>query len=312
MDVLAAMRTFVAIVEEGSLTAAAQTIGRSPPTVVRSLAALEDHLGTRLLNRTTRQMKLTEEGQDYLARCRRILADLDEAEQILQATHADPRGPLRVTAPVLFGERHLNDAVVDFARAFPQVEVDLVLLDRFVDLVEEGFDVGVRIGALADSSMVAVPVGKMRRVVAASPALLARDGVPQTPEALLERPCLQHAGSSVSPRWHFSKPGQAPGAGRADRDDGIAIRPVFRSNQVTSVVSACVAGLGFGSFLYYQVEPELRSGRLQLVLENCERPAVPVQIVYPDARLMSPRIRLFVDALKAALRAPRGIDVDVN
>ncbi len=151
MDVLAAMRAFVRIVEEGSLTAAAEALDRAPPTMVRTLAALEAHLGVRLLVRTTRQMALTEEGRVYLDRCRRILADVEEAEEAVAAGRSEPRGEIRATAPVLFGQRHVAPAVTEFVRAHPRVRVDLLLLDRVVQLVEEGLDVGVRIGALEDS-----------------------------------------------------------------------------------------------------------------------------------------------------------------
>lgn len=294
MDVLAAMRTFVSIVDQGSLTGAARVLDRAPPTIVRALASLEDHLGARLLTRTTRQMALTEEGRVYLDRCRRILADVVEAEASVVATETEPRGPIRVTAPVLFGQRHVSAPVVEFTQRYPEVEIDLVLLDRVVNLIEEGFDVGVRIGRLPDSSMIALPIGSMRRVVVASPSLLARTGVPTHPRELAALPCVHHSGSAPSRRWKFRE---------AARDEDVSISARFSSNQVKTVVDACLADLGFGSFLSYQVEPEVRAGRLQVVLGTFEVDPIPVQIVYADAQLMSPRLRLFVDAMKQALRA---------
>ena len=181
MDKLAAMAAFVQIADRGSLTAAAAALDTSLSSVVRTLAALEAALGVRLLNRTTRRIALTAEGREYLERCRRILADLEEAEQALGTTGQDPSGLLRVTAPVLFGQLHAAPTVRGFLARHRRMQVELVLLDRVVSLVEEGIDVAVRIGPLADSSMVAVPVGQLRRVVVASPALLQTAGVPEHP-----------------------------------------------------------------------------------------------------------------------------------
>ena len=197
MDKLAAMRAFVAIADEGSLTAAAEALDRAPPTMVRTLATLEEHLGVRLIQRTTRRMHLTEEGRVYLDRCRRILADVDEAEQAVVSTDAEPRGEIRATAPLLFGRLHVAPAIMEFVRRYPQVRVDLLLLDRVVQLVDEGIHVGVRIGRLPDSSMVAVPVGHVRRVVVASPDVLARDGVPAHPSELTARTCVAHQGLTL-------------------------------------------------------------------------------------------------------------------
>jgi DNA-binding transcriptional LysR family regulator len=295
MDRLAAMKAFVTIVDQGSLTAAAQTLDRAPPTMVRTLATLEAELGVRLLIRTTRQMSLTEEGRVYVDRCRRILADVEEAEQAIVATESNPRGEIRATAPVLFGQRHVAPAIVEFAKEHRQVHVDLLLLDRVVHLVDEGLDIGVRIGRLPDSSMIAVPVGEVRRVVVASPVLLKRLGHPTHPTELAETPCVVHHGTAPANRWAFRDP---------DRDDALSVLvpSAFACNQATPVVEACAAGLGFGSFLSYQVEREVRAGSLQVLLEDFEIEPLPVQIVYPDARLMSPRLRVFVDWMKQRLR----------
>lgn len=294
MDKLAAMRAFVAIVDEGSLSAAAKALDRAPPTMVRTLALLEQHLGARLLSRTTRRMGLTEEGRVYLDRCRRILADVEEAEQAIVSADTEPRGEIRATAPILFGQRHVAPAVAAFLERHPRVRIDLLLLDRIVDLVDEGRHVGVRIGRLPDSSMVAVPVGEVRRVVVASPALLERERAPDHPRELASRPCVGHTGTAPTGRWAFR-----------DGEDDLSVRvgAAFRCNLASAAVDACSQGLGFGSFLSYQVEPEVRAGRLRVVLEEFEPAPLPVQIVYPDARLMSPRLRVFVDALRDHLRS---------
>jgi len=293
VDKLAAMKAFVAIVDEGSLSAAATALDRAPPTMVRTLATLEQHLGVRLLTRTTRRMSLTEEGRVYLDRCRRILADVDEAEQVIVAADAEPRGEIRATAPLLFGHWHVAPAITDFVLSHPHIEVELLLLDRVVDMVEEGIHVGVRIGRLPDSSMVAVPVGEVRRVVVASPELIERDGVPSHPAELAARDCVGHPGTAPAGRWGFREAG---------RDLSVRVPMRFTCNLVSAVVDACAAGLGFGCFLSYQVEPHVRDGRLRVLLEDFEPAPLPVQIVYPDARLMSSRLRAFVDALRDHLR----------
>ncbi len=208
MDKLAAMRAFVEIVDRGSLTAAAAALDRSLPAMVRTLAALEHSLGTILLRRTTRRMALTEEGRTYLDRCRRILADVEQAEALVGPGQVEPSGPLRVTAPVLFGQMHVAPAAVEFARRHPAVSVELLLLDRVVDLVDEGIDAAVRIGRLPDSSMIAIPVSAVRRVVCASPALLRKHGVPSRPEQLAERPCVRFLGLAPGNTWQFHDGGR--------------------------------------------------------------------------------------------------------
>ncbi|MCA9681797.1 MAG: LysR family transcriptional regulator [Myxococcales bacterium] len=297
MDKLAAMRTFVEIVDRGSLSAAATTLERSNPTVVRALAALEAELGVVLLRRTTRRMSLTEEGRVYLDRCRRILADVAEAEELVGQGRSEPRGELRITAPVRFGQMHVNPLVIEFLRRHPRIRIELILLDRVVDLVEEGIDAAVRIGPLADSSMIAVPVGRMRRVVCASPKLLRKSGTPKHPRELEQRPCLRFR-DLAGGHWRFVEDGS---------ELSVSVRGNFASNQAVAALQACEAGLGFGLFLHYQVAPALREGRLRVVLRAFELPAVPVSLVYAEARLMSPRLRAFLDWMK--LRLPESVEL---
>ncbi len=294
MDKLLAMRSFVAIVDHGSLTAAATALDRSLPTMVRTLAALEDSLGTRLLRRTTRRMSLTAEGQGYVERCRRILGDIEEAEASVTRGQIEPRGQIRMTAPVLFGQMHVAPALTEFLRRFDEVHVELVLLDRVVNLVEEGIDLAVRIAHLADSSMIAVAVGRVRRVVCASPALLRAEGLPGHPRELSERPCVHFRGINPGDSWSFQDGG---------REIAVKTRGSFTCNQAAAAAQACAEGLGFGMFLSYQVEPLVRSGRLQLVLADFELPSLPVSLVYPEARLVSTRLRVLLDWLKQTLGA---------
>lgn len=294
MDKLLAMGSFVAIVDHGSLTAAATALDRSLPTMVRTLAALEEDLGTRLLRRTTRRMSLTAEGRIYLEHCRRILSDIEESEASIVRARIEPRGCMRLTAPVLFGQMHVAPAVGKFLRRFNEVEVDLLLLDRVVNLVEEGIDLAVRIGRLNDSSMVAVPIGHMRRVVCASPTLLRSAGTPSHPRTLSEHPCVRFRGISPGDGWSFQ---------HAGREVAIKVHGNLTCNQAAAAAEACAEGLGFGMFLLYQVEPLVRAKRLEIVLENFEPAPLPVSLVYPEARLVTTRLRALVDSLKESLSA---------
>ncbi len=293
MDTLAAMRVFVEIVDRGSMTAAAEALDRSQPAMVRTLAALETHLGTRLLQRTTRRMSLTPDGRDYLERCRRILTDVEEAEQAVGQVDGEPRGELRMTAPLRFGELHVAPAVLDFLARYPQMRVDLMLSDRNVDMVEEGIDLAVRIGALADSSMIGVRLGEMRRVVCASPELIDKVGLPAKPESLSDLPCIRMQNiPRQETAWRFAD---------GKRDVRVKIDGPFGCNQVSTATNACAAGAGFGRFLYYQVKALLDAGKLQTVLEDAEPEALPVSIVYASGRLVSSRQRATIDWLREAL-----------
>jgi len=289
------MRAFVEIVDQGSLTAAGTAHGRSLPTMVRILAALEAELGATLLKRTTRRMSLTEEGRVYLERCRRILADVAEAEALVGEGEeaGDLRGPLRVTSPVVFGQMHVAPLLIEFSKEHPLVRVELVLLDRIVDLIEEGLDVAVRIALLPDSSLIATTVGRVRRVIVASPELLGRLGVPESPTQLKALPCIEFEGLGPGRTWRFRS---------GTREIAVPVSGSFVTNQVVAALAACEAGLGFGAFLSYQVEPALRAGRLKEVLSAFEPRALPVSLVHPEARLMTSRLRRLLDWMKPRLR----------
>ncbi len=291
MDKLRSLQTFVRIAEQGSLTAAAGTLGRSVPTVVRQLAALEAHLGARLFERTTRRVALTAEGRAYLERCRDALALLAEADQALQARDPAVRGHLRVTAPVLFGELHVAPLLARFAQAHPALSTELLLLDRHVHLVEEGVDVGIRIGTLQDSSLVAVRLGEVRPVVVAAPSWLARHGRPRQPQALRDCECLSYSGEREAD-WVFLQDG---------RRLRVPVRGRLSFNQPGAALRACEAGAGVGLFLSYQVRDALQAGRLQPLLTAFAGPAEPVQLVLPQARLLPARTRAFIEAARQAL-----------
>jgi DNA-binding transcriptional LysR family regulator len=290
MDKLRAMATFVRIVEGGSLTAAAGALNASLPSVVRSLASLENELDVRLMNRTTRRISLTDEGREYYERCRRVLADVDEAEAALSARRVAPKGRLRITAPVLFGRLHVAPAATEFIARHPAVEVDLLLLDRMVDLLEEGIDIGVRIGKLPDSSLVAIPVGETRRVVCASPAYLKRAGTPKSPADLATQRCVNFNGLAPGREWRFA-------AGTCK------VNAAFATNQVEAALEACTRGVGIGQFLSYQAQALLAEGRLKRVLREFEPAPLPIQAIYPHARLLSSNVRSFVHWLMPRLKA---------
>jgi len=293
MDKLRAIATFVRIVDTGSLTAAAEAAGTSLTSVVRSLAALEQSLGTRLLNRTTRRLSLTPEGRDYAERCRQILAAVSEADAALGAQQGALSGRLAVTAPVTFGRLHVAPLVTSFLKKHPKVSVEMLLLDRVVDLLEEGLDLAVRIGVLPDSPLVAVPLGSIRRVCCASPAYLRRQGTPREPMDLLEHRCIGFKGSGPNPDWQFKV------AGRTIKLPG---KPVFVTNQIETLIDACTAGIGCASLLHYQARVGLESGTLKTVLIDYEVDPLPVNILYRPDRMMPARVRALLDWLVPHLR----------
>ena len=294
MDKLQAMAVFVQIADSGSLTAAARELDKSLPAVVRTLAALEQALQVRLLNRTTRRIALTEQGRLYLAHCRSILADIEETEQMLGNDQLEPSGLLTLTAPVRFGEMYVSPALTRYLKQHPRVQVNLLLLDRMVNMLDEGIDLAVRIAPLSDSSLIARPVAEIRQVVCASPDILASHGQPSHPEALAQLPCVRFTGVSPGSVWHFQE-----GTKRLN----VKINGSLMCNHIASSVDACVAGLGFGYFYSYQVMPYVKQGRLEIVLEDFELPSQPVSLVYQHRQLMSAKLRTLVDWLTTDLNA---------
>ncbi|HEY9532460.1 MAG TPA: LysR family transcriptional regulator [Burkholderiales bacterium] len=292
MDRFRAMQAFIRIVDGGSLSAAARALGVSLPAMVRTLSALEEHLGTRLLNRTTRRMSLTDAGQQYYERSRQILGELEDAELLVSSARRKPAGTLSLTAPVLYGKLKIVPVVAEYRRRFPEVAVRLLLLDRNVNLIEEGLDLAIRIGALADSSLVAVELARVRRVVCASPAYLRRRGVPKHPRELAKHACLSLSVVAPADQWHFREQG---------RELAVKLRPVFVSNSADAVIAMAEAGAGVGVALSYQVERQLAQRRLRLVLDEFSPPAVPVSALYPHGRLTAAKVREFLSLSAAAL-----------
>lgn len=293
MDTLYAMDAFIRIVESGSLTAAADAMDVSQPSMVRTLAALERELGVRLLNRTTRRMSLTDEGRDYYDRARQIVAAVEEAQLSLSARRTTPKGRLRIASSVSFGRTFVAPVVAEFLAANPQVNIELLLLDRVVDLVEEGMDLAVRVAKLPDSSMVAHGIGDVHRVVVASPALLKASGMPKTPTELRTLRCVSFTGVTSPGHWDFHD-------GR--KLTQVPVASALVTNQIDAGVLACVQGVGFGRFFDYHVLNEIKSGRLVRVLRKFEGEAIPASIVYPSSRHQSPNVRSFVAFAQARLK----------
>jgi DNA-binding transcriptional LysR family regulator len=294
MDRLQAMSTFVAVVDSGGFAGAARKLNLSPSVVTRAVAELEERLGLRLLIRTTRVVRVTDAGARFAEDCRRILADIEEAETVAAGTHAAPRGTLTLTAPVLFGQLFVTPLLVRYLQQYPEVDAQCLFLDRVVHLVEEGIDVAVRIGELPDSSLQAVRVGRVRRVLVASPAYLQAHGVPQRPQDLAGHAIASAAGVSPVSEWRFNDAG-SPLVQR--------LQPRMRTTTNDSAIAAAVAGLGITRLLSYQVADRVRSGALQLILEDFESAPLPVHVVHHEGRRVTRKVRAFVDLAVEALRA---------
>lgn len=291
MDKLRGIKVFLAIAEHGTLTAAAKAEHTSLPAVVRLLSALESDLGVRLFQRTTRRVTLTEEGRRYRESCRTVLALLSEAENELDSAREEPRGNIVLTAPVIFGQRHVAPGILNFLERHPKVQVDLRLLDRVVNLVEEGVDLGVRIGRLEDSTLVARPVGSMRRVVVATRGYLRKRGRPKVPADLSHHDCVRFWNGGA-PTWTFVESG---------RTVSIPVHGSFTVNHSLAGVEAVTRGVGIGLFPAYQVASLVHAGQLEILLEEFEVDARPIQLVVPESRLLPRRVRLFLDWMKAHL-----------
>ena len=294
VDRLRAMEVFVAVAEAGGLARAGARLGMSPPAVTRAVAMLEERLGTRLLNRTTRRLSLTEAGVRYLECARHLLGEIDVAERAAAGETAVPTGHVTITSSLTFGRMHLVALVGAFLRAEPRVTASMLMTDRVVNLVDEGIDLAVRIGALPDSSLVAHRVGETRRLLVASPDYLARRGTPTRPEELRDHDVIAFTGLMPGREWrHVAESG---------RPAAIALSPRLTVNDAAAALAAVERGEGIAVALSYMVAPLLAEARLSLVLERFAPAPVPVQIVYPHARLLAPKIRAFVDFAVPLLR----------
>ncbi|WP_372619291.1 LysR family transcriptional regulator [Falsiroseomonas sp.] len=295
MDRLDQLGLFLAIAEAGSLAAAGRRLGRSPPAMSRALADLEARLGVRLAERSTRRFALTEAGRRLAEQARHALAELDDALREAAGQAREPRGRLRLAAPLVFGRRHVAPVVAAFQDAHPAVAVDLLLANRVVDLLEEGMDAALRIGRLPASSLRSRRLGEVRRILVASPDYLARRGVPDSPEALARHDLVVFAPHAAPTEWRF-----ADAAGRE-----VVLRPQarFSVNEAEAAVAAAVQGRGILQTLSYQPAEEIAQGRLLRLLRGAEPPPIPVQLVWPAGRFMPARLRAFLDAAIPLLAA---------
>ncbi|GAB1256418.1 LysR family transcriptional regulator [Aurantivibrio plasticivorans] len=289
MDVLHAMTVFVAVAEEEGFASAGRKLNMSPPAVTRSIAALEKYLGTPLLIRTTRRVRLTATGQQYLHDAKRILADVKLSQESAAGAHGRPTGHLSVTAPAMFGRLYITPVITEFLERNPDVSVTSVLVDRVTNLIDEGIDVGIRIGELPDSSLRSIRLGSVRIKTYASPSYLAQFGTPQTPEELVNHRLIASTAGSRSPTWKFY------GDDNNEKGFSLKLSPSYSSNTNDSVIAATAQGFGITRVLSYQAAAEVEAGKLVAILEEFDGPPMPISVVHPQGRNVPAKVRVFMD-----------------
>lgn len=294
MDRFHLMAVFVAVAEEQGFAAAARRLHMSPPAVTRAIAFLEERLGVRLLTRTTRLVRTTDAGARYLEDARRILLEADEADEAAAGINATPRGHLAVTAPVLFGKIYVMPVIAAYQTAYTETTVSALFIDRVVNLVEEGLDVGIRIGQLPDSSLRAIRVGQVRRVVCASPAYLQKHGSPQTPAELAQHPIIAATSVSAGSEWMFAQ---------SKEKISVRVSPRILVNTNDGALEAAKCGFGLTRLISYQIANELAEGTLKTVLTDYEDSVLPVHVIHREGRHGSAKVRSFVDLAVDRLRA---------
>jgi len=293
MDRFRELATFLAVAEEGAFNAAARRLRASPPAVTRQVTALEERLGVQLLTRTTRQVSLTEAGRRLRDDAARILDALEEAEAAAVGEQAVPSGELNLTAPVMFGRRYVAPILRDYLDAHPAVTARALFIDRNVSLQDEGLDVALRIGPLADSSMTALRVGTLRRVVVAAPAYLKRRGRPRTPDELRGHRIVFPTGVAEVPTWIFTK---------GSRRRTLRLAPALRIDSIEATIDAALAGWGITRVLSYQVADEIAAGKLVEILADFEDGSIPVQLLHAEGRHATAKLRSFLDFAAGRLR----------
>ncbi|CAN7477742.1 LysR substrate-binding domain-containing protein [Duganella sp. LjRoot269] len=299
MDKLSAMAIFVAIVDEGGFASAARKLRISPPVVTRAVTELEESMGVRLLVRTTRVVRVTEVGARYAADCRRILADVAETETSAAGSHGAPRGKLVITASVMFGAMYVTPIVTEYLRRYPETDVECRFLDRVVNMMDEGVDAAIRIGALPDSSYQAVRVGQVRQVLCASPAYLDARGIPATPEDLGRHDLIAATAVVATNDWRFERDGKPA---------TVKVHPRLSSTSNDAALRAALDGFGITRVISYMAAPHLAAGRLKTVLGRYETPPVPVSVVHHEGRQSSRKVRAFLDMAIAALSADSALN----
>lgn len=293
MDRLASMSLFVTVAETGGFSAASRKLGMPLPTVSRKISELETYLKVRLLNRSTRRLELTESGKSYLAACKRIIDEVHEAERVAANEYTAPKGELMITAPIWFGRLHLLPVVIDFLKAYPDIDVRLMLTDRVVSLLEEHVDLALRIGALPDSSMIATRLGAIRQVVCASPAYLEAHGTPKTPMDLLQHHCIMMQVYNSTP-WTFTT---------GSKTITVPVRARLTVSTAEAAIDAAVGGIGITRVLSYQMAAMQKAGKLVTLLDAFEPAVLPVSMLYASGRILPLKLRAFLDFAIPRLRA---------
>ena len=303
MDRFDAMATLIAAVDGGSLSAASRALGMPLATVSRKVADLEAHLRTQLLVRTSRRLSLTEAGRAYVAASRRILDEIDDAERAASGEYRAPRGHLTITASIMFGRLHVEPVVLEFLNAYPDITTRLILADHVVSLIDDDVDVAIRVGRLADSSMVATRLGAVTWVTCASPRYLETRGTPETPASLDQHDCIMFEGLYSTKVWSF---------GRGDQAEQRPVRPRFSVNTADAAIAAAIASAGITRVLSYQVRAPVAEGKLRIILRGFEPEPLPVHLVHAGRPLLPLKLRAFLDfsapRLKASLQAPSVVD----
>ncbi|QDL56549.1 LysR family transcriptional regulator [Rhodoferax aquaticus] len=294
MDRFHLINVFVAVVDTNGFAGAARKLSMSPPAVTRAINELEQHLGLRLLTRTTRTVRVTDAGERYVQDCRRILADMLEADESVSGMHASPRGRLTISAPVLFGGLYVTPVITEYLARYPDVSASCLFLDRIVNLVDEGVDVAVRIGELPDSSMQAIRVGQVRRVICASPDYLAKHGIPLVPDDLHAHTIVSSSSVTPNPVWKLVENGDIK---------SVHLEARMTTSTNDSALAAAAAGFGLTRLLSYQVAEHFRNGTLKTVLTEFEPAALPVHVVHREGRHAPQRVRAFIDLAVERLRA---------
>lgn len=286
MDKIESLQVFVAVAQAGGFSAAARALGLPVPTVSRKVAELEEALGVRLFERSTRSVVLTDVAQPYFESCRRLLDELRDADETVSGGHRSPKGELTITAPVGFGRQHVQPVALEFMREYPDIDLRLLMVDRLVDLVDEQVDVALRISELPDSSLAARPLGYIKMIVCASPDYLQQHGVPGHPSELSEHSAILWASLGARKAWLFRDEG---------KDAMFPIRVRLTTTLPESAIEAAQAGLGLTQVTSYQAEAAVRSGTLVPVLRDCESAPTPVSLVHPSNRRVPLKLRVFLD-----------------
>lgn len=292
------MTTFVTVVETEGFASAARKLNVSPSVISRIVGELEEHLGVRLLTRTTRVVRVTDAGEKFFDDCRRILGEIEAAEASAAGANTTPRGQLTITAPALFGKMYVMPIVAEYLARYPSVNANCWFLDRVVNLVDEGADVAIRIGDLPDSTLQAIAVGRVRRVLCASPGYLRKHGVPKHPSELADHVTVQATGLTLSPEWRF----------RVDKKVlTVPIQPRLVTTTVDSAIGAAIEGVGIVRVASYQIPQELKDGTLQILLGEYELASWPVHVIHREGRHVNQKVRGFLDLAIERLRASAAI-----